>query len=78
MARGMNDCVFCSNERDNDPSGDMCPWCSVFGEPIADNRGYVPHEGKHSHSGQAKRSQDNCSGFELDPQMESNWHNRFD
>jgi len=78
MKKGINDCVFCSNESDNAPDGELCPWCDAFGEPIANNAGFIPSEHKYSHSGRAQRSQDSCSSFELDPRMESQWHSRFD
>ena len=77
MRTDKHDCVFCANERGKGPDGESCPWCLVFNEPISDNAGYVPQSHKYSHSGKARRSQEQCSGFSLDPGMANRWREVF-
>lgn len=60
-----NDCVFCTNEGSR-------MFCLFFEEQINPSHTMV-----HNNSGQAKRDQENCPGFKLDPHMKSDWESKW-
>jgi hypothetical protein len=67
----------CSIKSDTVPEGETCPWYPHFGESIAYNTGYVSRSHKYTHMGQARRSLDNCSDFQLDEDMRTRCNERF-
>ena len=61
-----NDCVFCMNEGTN-------MFCSYFEEEINPSDYTV-----HYNSGRARRQQEKCPGFKLDPYMKKSWESKWD